>query len=229
MEEQKSTNKIIWRTAGITFFVIVMLILLCFNIIGLAAPRVIADSANRLGMGGVAVSFSKAQYERSGKIDDLADLCERSIKFKKYAVADEYCKELLAFDRDGESLATVAARREISVDGTRYDYTAYIVGNSAYARYKVGEKEDALAFAKERTSEYTASSPLAYLADAFVEDKGRSAEYGLISELVAREESAAGVEERKLLCLDLYRVYSALGEEERALEYRNKLEGLLGA
>lgn len=100
---------------------------------------------------------------------------------------------------------------------------------TGYARYKVGEKEDALAFAKERTKEYSASSPLAYLTDAFVEDSGRSAAYGLISELETREKGTADVREDKLLCLDLYRVFTALGEEGKALEYKNKLEGLLGA
>ena len=231
MEEQKSTNRLIWRTAGITLFVIVMLVLLCFNIIGLAAPRVIAEGANRLGMGGVAVSFSKAQYERSGRIDDLADLCERAIKFGKYGTADEYLRELIDFDRDGESLATVAERREITVGGVRYDYTAYILGNSAYVRYKTGQAEDALAFAKENTGVYGAASPLGYLVDAWLEDGERSADYGLTAELASRQEAAeqdGRTEEDKLLCIDLYRICSALGDEERAAFYEGKLGELLG-
>ena len=217
----EKNDHLVRRTACITLFVLVMGLFLALQAAALIAPGRVAEAANRIGWGGPAISLSEAQYRRTGSIEDLSSLCETSIRYGRFSVSETYLAELIAYDRNGETLGTLSARKDAGVS-VRYAYADYIRSNYAEALYRNGKKEEALTFALANTDSYGAVTPLGYLADDFVNDPDRASDYGLIGELLRREPDAQG-EEWFLICTDLYRIYLALGDEESAKVYEEKL------
>lgn len=71
-------GKLIAKTAAITFGGIIAAALILFGIFSLFFPSVMVSLTDKLGMEGACASYSVAQYEKSGDIEDLALAVERS-------------------------------------------------------------------------------------------------------------------------------------------------------
>lgn len=136
-------NKLILKTAAVTFSLLVALALILFGAVSLASPSAMQSFTESLGMEGLSAYYSVAVCDRTGEVGDIAAAVERSYSAGHYADAAEYGEILLA----AEDFSAYCTLRDGDTEGNgviRSSYAQYARGIVSSALYYVGEGDKAL-------------------------------------------------------------------------------------
>ncbi len=175
-------GKVIGKTAlKTTIIVLVVLILACAAFAGFF-PGKLSDLGDDIGSSYLAVVFSERQYQRSGDINDLGTLVERSIKYGKDETTVTYAKELLNFKADGTAIfEDYAAFKDEQMQeflGREYSYDDYINGNLAAALW-TNKAEEGILYAVcgklyVTQNRYGSNNSMTYAVEAYLEYQTKS-------------------------------------------------------
>ncbi|MCQ2398918.1 MAG: hypothetical protein MJ072_00235 [Clostridia bacterium] len=125
-------NKLIVKTVVATIISIVVVCGLVFGALTLFAPASIAELAWKSGWNSLAVSYSEMQYKKTGSLEDLDVLLNRSVG--NNGVTVKYSPEMI----DNEGFTEFAKDKKA---GT-LDYKSYVIGNYLIALVLTGGEAD---------------------------------------------------------------------------------------
>ncbi len=140
--------KVILKTAIKTIFVVAVLALVAFAIASLGFPSSMADFCEKSGNYSLATGYASLSYTYSGDVNDLnrcfldsvyAENDNNIVKFGEKLISDEKFAEVCENN----------SKTYITSNGTKIevDYKQYVNGNVALAKYRKGNKEEALSVA----------------------------------------------------------------------------------
>lgn len=159
-------KKLILKTALITLGILFLLSIAVFGILSLAAPTVMMDFADSVGLESIGGDYAWQEYERSGDIDCLA---------RSFIVAAEHREDPKAEDRFAalyarEDFGEFCEKQSVSGEGVpAYAYRDYVCGQAARVKYRRAASPEAVAEAidfaeKETAPAFHAGNPFAMLA-----------------------------------------------------------------
>ncbi len=198
-------SKLVLKTIFSTLAVMFGIAFIFFGVMSLAAPGAMLEFSDGIGLQKLSAAYSVSIYERSGKVNDLANAVERNYYAKEYSVAAEYGVKL----RDSRSFQEYCALRdrldsEDSITSGRVgNYEQYITGIISVSLYNSEQKEKAVdvSFSALR-GEFPANNAVEYLADAVLAKQDSEYCRILLDNLeklqvedVEQEESLAALEE----------------------------------
>ena len=145
MGKAQSPSTIIFFTALKTLTVIVLVLALAVLAFGLIAPSALGGFFNSLGLNGLALSYARTAYGRSGDVNDLATLIDRAILTESHDTVVEFVPTLLnhrqyyAFCQHSDSVVNTSL-----TTGSAFSYDHYVRGNYALSLSKLGRVDEAL-------------------------------------------------------------------------------------
>lgn len=126
-------KKIIIKTTVISLIIILIAISLFFGSVAIFKPSIMANIALNSGNEKVCVKYTEKQYMKSGDVQDLTLLAERSIWAKDYGRAEKYITKLILND----NFYLIESTKESG-------YKNYLASSLVEAIYLNGKSEKAL-------------------------------------------------------------------------------------
>ncbi len=191
-------NNIIVKTALKTLLALIIAAILAFGVASLGFPAQMATLFENMRAYNFAAGYASLAYNYSGRTEDLARCVDDSILAEDHTNIINYGGELVARDDFSEYAAErTASERENLPEGLKdkYDYYNVIYGNIARAKYESGDKDGALATAKEsmeQLSGFPVNNALAALAVTAHSDKPFAEElYNAVREITPTSDQLA--------------------------------------
>ncbi len=125
-------KKLVIKTCIITILIILSVSFLIICLLGLFNPSFIANTAFRLNLKDVCVTYTEKQYLKTESFDDLITLTERSVWASSYETTAEYSAILLNH-KDFESFSA-----------SNENYENYVASSLVEALQKTGNTEKAI-------------------------------------------------------------------------------------
>ena len=135
--------KIIVKTALKVLLALLILAVIAFAAVSLAAPKTMAEFFEKQGNYSFAKGYMSLQYTYSGNVDDLAHFVQDCIQAEDDNSTSKMGEKLVVHDGFKE-----LCERETERLGV--DYRHYICGKIACAKYRLGDKDGAIKFAKDK-------------------------------------------------------------------------------
>ena len=129
-------ENIIIKTALKTILVLLLSISILFFATGLIAPGVIGDFTYRLGLTSISVPYTKAQYEYSKDINDLATLIDRAYQMDDYQTVVDYADDMYAHEHYLDYVNYESTQNDIN-------YTQYLSGIYVISLLEIGDSDTA--------------------------------------------------------------------------------------
>ena len=130
-------KKLVLKTAFITLGASIVLVFALFGILSLAAPKVMMNFTDKLGLAGLSSDYAYEEYKRSGDLDCLTRSFLIAAERKQDDDANERF-EALRKDKGFEKYCAKASGPD--VDGVpAYDFRAYLFGQAARVKYRLAK------------------------------------------------------------------------------------------
>ena len=129
-------EKIILKTALKTILVLLLSISILFFATGLLAPGVIGDFTYRLGLTSISVPYTKAQYEYTKDINDLATLIDRAYHIDDYQTVVDYADDMSKHEHYLDYVDYEMAQNNIN-------YAQYLSGIYVLSLLEIGDSDTA--------------------------------------------------------------------------------------
>ncbi len=133
-------QKLIVKTALITFVSAIGALLLFALVCMLFFPSAVSDVAYNMGMENISVTFAERAYKNGGDDSALKKLVDRAAQAENYAVMVTYAQIFV----DDDYFTQAVEIEDSNISQTSGSYYGYITGNLAVAYYNTGDKESAL-------------------------------------------------------------------------------------
>lgn len=164
-------KKVVLKAALVTLGALAAIGILVFSLWILISPQSMATLSEKLGNYSFAVTCADLKYKYSDDTDDLARCAEDSILSGEDKLIVKYCEQLIG----KEDFEGVCQNKNISLAGTAFgvyaiDYESYVLGNLAWAQYRQGDLEKAVATC-ERGEYYSCFNRLIYAVVASGSDE----------------------------------------------------------
>lgn len=159
-------KKLILKTALITLGILFLLAIAVFGVLSLAAPTVMMNFAESVGLETIGGDYAWQEYELSGDINCLARSFLIAAEHKEDPKAEERFAELYSREDFGE----FCEKQSVSGDGVpAYAYRDYLCGQAARVKYRRASSPEAFSEAvdfavKETDSSFRAGNPFSMLA-----------------------------------------------------------------
>ncbi len=88
-------KKLVLKTAGITLATIILLLAVTYGVLALFFPGVLGDFFYDTGSYTVGIKYYEREYEKSGELDDLYNLCEKLDQGEDANKIKVYTKKLI--------------------------------------------------------------------------------------------------------------------------------------
>ena len=146
-------KKLVLKTALITLSASIVMVFALFGILSLAAPGVMMNFTDKLGLTGLSGDYAYQEYERSGDLDCLTRSFLIAADHKQDGKADDRF-EALRTDKNFEDYCAKASVPDIT-GVPKYDFRAYLFGQAARVKYRLAKTAESKAavidFAVEAT------------------------------------------------------------------------------
>lgn len=207
-------HRFILKTAFSAFVVCFSAIAFLFNVSVLVSPAFTAGLFDSVNAGLMSVPLSRAAYERSNDINDIALLIERAVKYgdnetvikyvpklKGYAYYEKFCQF-----KDGQGVSAVS------------NYKSYIDGNYIIALYNAKDYEKCLTECeKNLDGSYLDDNPVRFLVRRlYIGGENFEKFTSLLVNYYGQEKIKMPKEQLKNICVDLYSVYLGIGDTENS-------------
>lgn len=165
-------NKVIIKTAIITFLTLVVAFIL--GVIGIYAfaPRIAGKYCYELGFKNMATECNERVYTKTGEFSDLVELVDSAIYAENYDLISTYGEEMVKRTSDFKSFC----ESEVDEDYTEDSYSTfdYYVNTTMLAKYSLGNVQNAIDFAFDSMSSkgYTENSSLKMLVNMIESQDG---------------------------------------------------------
>lgn len=157
-------GKLVAKTALCTLSVLIGIALIVFGVVSLAAPSAMLAFSDDLGMEKLSAAYSVAVYERTEKIEDLAEAVERNYNVSNYNECAEYGAKLLA-DPDFERYCAARDQQTAGDHNIRGSYRQYATGIVSASLYRMGSTDAAFDTAfTVLNGDFPANNAVIYLA-----------------------------------------------------------------
>lgn len=167
-------SKLVLKTIFSTLAVMFGIAFIFFGVMSLAAPGAMLEFSDGIGLQRLSAAYSVSIYERSGRVNDLANAVERNYYAEEYSVAAELGVKL----REAKSFQEYCALRDrldsedLITSGRVGNYEQYITGIISVSLYRSGQKEKAVEVAfSALKGEFPANNSVEYLADAVLAEQ----------------------------------------------------------
>ncbi|MBQ7373368.1 MAG: hypothetical protein IJW64_02245 [Clostridia bacterium] len=165
-------NKVIIKTAIITFLSLVVAFIL--GVIGIYAfaPRLAGGYCYELGLKNMATECYERVYSKTGEFDDLVELVNSAIYAENDGVTSVYGEEMIERKSDFKNFCD----KQIDENFQEGDYSTYdyYVNATMLAKYSLGNKQEAIEFAFScalKSAGYTEHSALKMLVNMIETDE----------------------------------------------------------
>ncbi len=233
-------EKTILKTAAFTAAVLITVFALISAGAALFAPAYASDVCNRLGAGRLAVSLSVRAYGKSGDINDLHALVERSSRFGRHDITSAYAAELLAHSDFDAFAAHKDGQSDEDVLAVMGGYRVEVECRLTEAYFAQGKYIKALGTAQASVNRFGQAYPQLSAMDIFIAELASSQQAKAHAELSGlllsflkdiklaqyyNEDTGELVSEGALhsataVCAHLFAAHTALGNEGEAEHYR---------
>lgn len=152
-------RKLIIKTVSITVAILFAFLIIFYFALASFSPSILSNFYFRVNNANLTLKYSLKAYDKSGDIDDLAILCERSILFDNGDMLITYATILINQD---DYLDFALDKGE--------DYNYYIVGSLVQALYQKGERSVATETAINNTGNYSSVNPIRIIISLSIEN-----------------------------------------------------------
>ena len=146
-------KKLVLKTVAITVGAILSLMAAIYFVISLVSPKTLAGFWKDLGSYSVAAKYYERQYNKSGTVDDLSELCVYLDAKRDGVRTAKYLKLFTESDKFSERCA-----QEDERGGFKYTAYEYYYGKYTVAEFYANKIEGAIVVAKQAVSTGTGYS-----------------------------------------------------------------------
>lgn len=137
-----NASKIIINTFFKTLIVFIAVLIISVLLFGLIAPMQFSDFTWRLGMNGISCHYAKTAYDKSGDINDLAVVIDRSISADNADYIAVYCEKMIE-NEHYEDFCDFQNEKTAGFS-ENFDYDSYVKKYYVYSLVRTGEEEKAV-------------------------------------------------------------------------------------
>ncbi|MDE7083014.1 MAG: hypothetical protein K2O89_04855 [Clostridia bacterium] len=135
--------KVIFKTALKTLLVVALVVLVAFGIASLGFPSEMAGLCEKSGNYSLATGYASLSYTYTGNVNDLNRCFLDSVYAKNDSDIVKFGDKLIS-DEKFEEVCNLMNGQPSKVEGVTIDYKQYVHGSVAAAKYRSGNKEEAL-------------------------------------------------------------------------------------
>lgn len=129
-------EKIIFKTALKTILALILSISILFFATGLIFPGLIGDFTYKLGLTSISVPYTKAQYEYTKDINDLATLIDRAYQIDDYQTVVDFVDKMYEHEHYLDYVDYEMAQNDIN-------YAQYLSGIYVLSLLEIGDSDTA--------------------------------------------------------------------------------------
>ncbi len=146
-------GKLVTKTALITLACFLAFVLILFGVLSLIFPSVMLTITDHLGMEKASTSYAVSVYNRTGEIEDLAEVVEYGYASQTWKVVSEYGdrfiskKDFRKFCEKKDHYAQIGnspAEQGNENSGEWISYSQYYTSIISEAQYRVGNKKESI-------------------------------------------------------------------------------------
>lgn len=177
-------SKVILKTALKTLLIVAIVVLVAFGVASLGFPSDMASLCEKTGNYSMATGYASLSYTYSKDVKDLNRCFTDSIYAKNDGNIVKFGDQLIndeKFPEVCENITVIKVKTDKKEMEIPIDYKQYVYGQVAAAKYRTGNKEQALETAKnamEGVEGFPANNALAILSLQVIQsgDKGTAKE-----------------------------------------------------
>ena len=187
-------SKVILKTALKTLLIVAVVVLVAFGVASLGFPSDMASLCEKSGNYSMATGYASLSYTYSKDVKDLNRCFTDSIYAKNDGNIVKFGDQLIGDEKFSEVCESITVIKVI-VDKKEIerpiDYKQYVYGQVAAAKYRMGDKAQAMETAQEAMTEvegFPANNALAILSLQVIQsgDKGTAKE--LLNEITSKHQ-----------------------------------------
>ena len=181
--------KVILKTALKTLLIVAVIVLVAFGVASLGFPSAMAGLCEKSGNYSMATGYANLSYTYSKDVNDLNRCFTDSVYAKNDNDIVKYGDKLIADEKFAEVCESITVIKvkigdeEIEIP---IDYNQYVCGRVSAAKYRKGNKDDALDVAKtamEGVQGFPQNNALAVLSLQVIESNDKDTAEKLLDEI----------------------------------------------
>lgn len=207
------------KTVYSTLIFCVIAIIFLFNLFTLFLPQKCAAFFDMLNIKQLTISLTRESFYRSGDINDVSLLIERSVKYKDYDYIIKFVPKIKSYEKY-EEFAIFKDSQEVSPFS---NYKSYIDGNYLIALYNKKEYAQCLELCKEHIKDgYNADNPVRFLIRLLFNSQMIYNDLvDLLKDKYYNDNQLTALQ-KKDLCVDIYSIYTGIKDRENALIWQEE-------
>lgn len=190
-------SKVILKTALKTLLIVAIVVLVAFGVASLGFPSDMASLCEKTGNYSMATGYASLSYTYSKDVKDLNRCFTDSIYAKNDGNIVKFGDQLIGdekFPEVCESITVIKVKTDKKEIEIPIDYKQYVYGHTAAAKYRTGNKEQALETAKkamEGVEDFPANNALAILSLQVIQSGDEGTAKELLNEITSNHQDGS--------------------------------------
>lgn len=185
-QKQKIMFKVVFKTAVKAIIGIAILALIVFGVLSLGFPSTMAGLCENTGNFYMAAGYASLSYTYTGDVNDLNRCFADNVQAKNDGDIVRFGEKLVQDEKFGEVCETNSKTVTTENGKVFIDYKQFVYGNIACAKYRLGDKDEAVSATKtamDGVENFPKNNAVAYLSLQVIESGDKGTAEKLLAEM----------------------------------------------